>query len=133
MKRVVLLTSAIVMLAGVGLVSAQEPVPAPKIAPAAVAVAAGKEQTLCPVMEGKKINKNLFVDVDGKRVYVCCKYCQGVVKKDAAKYIKQIEDSGVTLEKAPAPEAKTLANTDANDAKCDKCGKAVAGSADCCK
>ena len=40
-----------------------------------------KAQTVCPVM-GEKINKELFVDVDGKRIYVCCDGCIAEVKAD---------------------------------------------------
>ncbi|MCG2680156.1 MAG: YHS domain-containing protein [Kiritimatiellae bacterium] len=55
-------------------------------------------QIKCPVMEGK-IDKSLFVEYDGKRVYVCCKDCIETVKKDPAKYIREIESGGLSLEK----------------------------------
>ena len=60
-------------------------------------------QTTCPMMGGK-INKNLFVDSGGKRVYVCCKDCLGPVGKAPAKYIKTLEDKGITLDKTPAED-----------------------------
>jgi YHS domain-containing protein len=50
-------------------------------------------QTKCPVM-GSKINKKLFVDVNGKRIYVCCNGCQAPIKKDPAGHIKKITDAG---------------------------------------
>ncbi len=56
-------------------------------------------QTKCPV-QGGDIDKALFVDVDGKRIYVCCSGCIDVVKKNPQKYIKELEDKGITLEKA---------------------------------
>lgn len=56
-------------------------------------------QTRCPVMDGT-INKSLFVEYEGKRIYVCCKECIEPVKKDPAKYIRELEADGVTLEKA---------------------------------
>ncbi|MEI7902665.1 MAG: YHS domain-containing protein [bacterium] len=56
-------------------------------------------QTKCPVMKGK-IDKSLFVEYEGKRIYVCCKECIETVKKDPAKYIRELEAGGVTLEKA---------------------------------
>ncbi len=67
-----------------------------------------KPQTVCPVM-GNKINKSLFVDYQGKRIYVCCNGCIGTVKADPAKYIKELEGKGVTLDetskdKAAAPK-----------------------------
>lgn len=58
-------------------------------------------QTMCPVM-GNAIDKKLFVDFEGKRIYVCCAGCLETVKKDPAKYIKEMEAQGITLFKAPA-------------------------------
>ncbi len=60
-----------------------------------------KVQTTCPVMEGNKINKDLHVDVEGKRIYVCCKGCISKIKEDPKKYIKKLEDDGVVLEDSP--------------------------------
>jgi hypothetical protein len=62
-----------------------------------------KKQTICPVMGGE-VNKKLFVDADGKRIYVCCGDCIATVKKDPAKYIAQLEKEGVVLEKIPSTE-----------------------------
>ena len=61
---------------------------------------AKKPQTMCPVMGGK-INKKLFVDADGKRIYVCCSDCIAEVRKDPKKYIKMLEDQGIALDKTP--------------------------------
>jgi YHS domain-containing protein len=63
---------------------------------AAPAAQPAKLQTTCPVMGGE-INRNLYVDYEGKRIYVCCKTCLGTLQKDPAKYIKKLEDSGVTV------------------------------------
>ncbi len=66
-------------------------------APAAVAPAAAttlKPQTTCPVMKGNPIDKKLFVDADGKRIYVCCKGCIAQVKKDPAKAIAELKSEG---------------------------------------
>ena len=56
-----------------------------------------KAQTTCPVMGGG-INKTMYADVEGKRIYVCCGGCIDTIKKDPAKYIKIAEDKGETLE-----------------------------------
>jgi len=64
-----------------------------------------KEQTSCPVMGGA-INKNIYVDHNGKRVYFCCKGCPETFRKEPDKYIKQMEAEGVVLEKAPAAAEK---------------------------
>ena len=71
---------------------------APLAAPATTNVV--KHQTLCPVM-GNEVNKTLFVDYQGKRVYVCCMGCLADVKKNPAKYINKLEAQGITLDKTP--------------------------------
>ena len=70
----------------------------------AVVKAETKAQTTCPVMGGP-VNKKLFVDADGKRIYLCCKGCIAPVKKEPKKYIAELEAEGVTLEKAPVEKA----------------------------
>ena len=62
-------------------------------------------QTVCPVMGGK-INKQSYVDHDGKRIYMCCAGCAGALKKDPGKYIKKLEDSGVVLDRVPEKKTK---------------------------
>ena len=61
-----------------------------------------KPQTTCPVMGGK-INKDVFADHAGKRVYFCCPGCSGAFEKDPAKYVKKLEDQGITLEDVIKP------------------------------
>jgi len=51
-------------------------------------VAAAGEQTTCPVMVGRAIDKNLFVEYKGKKVYFCCKGCIPEFNKDPEKYVK---------------------------------------------
>lgn len=60
-----------------------------------------KLQTTCPVMEGNKINKNIYTDYKGKRIYFCCKGCPEIFKKNPEKYIKKMEKEGITLEDVP--------------------------------
>lgn len=57
-------------------------------------------QTVCPVMGGE-IDKDVYIDYEGKRVYFCCPMCIDKFKADPAMYIKKLEDEGVVLEKAP--------------------------------
>lgn len=54
-------------------------------------------QTKCPVMGGE-INKELYVDHDGKRVFVCCQMCINKVKEKPEKFISILEEEGVELE-----------------------------------
>lgn len=67
----------------------------PNVAPAKKLI---KLQTTCPVMGGK-INKDLYVDHNSKRIYLCCKGCTDAVKKDPQKYIKKLEADGITVAK----------------------------------
>lgn len=54
-------------------------------------------QTTCPVT-GDPINKKLYVDYKGKRIYVCCESCIDPVKKNPEKYIKKLENMGQSVE-----------------------------------
>ena len=63
-----------------------------------------KPQTLCPVMGGE-INKEVFADHEGKRVYFCCPGCIEKFKADPAGYIQKMEAQGITLAKATKPQA----------------------------
>ena len=47
------------------------------------------EQTTCPVMGGP-IDKSIFIEYQGKKVYFCCKACPDVFKADPAKYIAKL-------------------------------------------
>jgi YHS domain-containing protein len=81
--------------AGVLSASAMQCCGGPSKASAAEAKAKVKPQTVCPVMGGK-INKSLYVDYQGQRIYMCCKGCTAALKKDPAKYIKKIIARGET-------------------------------------
>ncbi|MHC4914717.1 MAG: YHS domain-containing protein [Planctomycetota bacterium] len=95
-----------------------------------------KVQTTCPLMGGK-INKEIYADHEGKRVYFCCKGCIPAFKKDPAKYVKKLEDSGVVLDKVckcgavKGTEACKKACAPKPGAKCG-CGNAK-GSEECKK
>ncbi|MBD3422456.1 MAG: hypothetical protein GF398_20265 [Chitinivibrionales bacterium] len=52
-------------------------------------------QTTCPVMGGE-INKELYVDHNGKRIYLCCEGCRAALEKDPAKFLKKLEEMGQT-------------------------------------
>lgn len=55
---------------------------------AAKAAAAG-EQTICPVM-GNPIDKSVFVEYKGKKVYFCCPDCVAKFNADPEKYIAKL-------------------------------------------
>jgi YHS domain-containing protein len=54
-------------------------------------------QKTCPVMGGD-IDKSVYADYHGKRVYFCCGMCEDTFKKDPEKYIKKIEAMGQEIE-----------------------------------
>jgi len=47
------------------------------------------EQTTCPVMGGP-INKAIFVEYQGKKVYFCCNGCPATFMADPAKYVSKL-------------------------------------------
>jgi hypothetical protein len=68
---------------------------------AGVSLAAqGQAQIVCPVLGGQ-INKEIYADCPAARVYFCCPGCVGVFKNNPEKYLKKMEEQGVTPEKSP--------------------------------
>ena len=60
-----------------------------------------KIQTTCPILGGE-IDKKLYVDYKGYRIYFCCKGCPEEFMKNPEKYMKILRDRGETPEKSPA-------------------------------
>jgi len=56
---------------------------------AASQVVQAVEQTTCPVMGGA-INKDIFVEYKGKKVYFCCPECKAKFEKEPEKYIAKL-------------------------------------------
>ncbi len=56
-----------------------------------------KPQTNCPVMGGK-IDRDVYTDYQGQRVYFCCPACIEKFEKDPEKYFKKLQEEGVLLE-----------------------------------
>jgi YHS domain-containing protein len=52
--------------------------------------AAEVEQTTCPVMDGNPIDKNVFVEYKGKKVYFCCNECKAKFEANPEKYISKL-------------------------------------------
>lgn len=48
------------------------------------------EQTMCPIMDGNKIDKNVFVEYKGKKVYFCCAQCKANFEADPEKYLSKL-------------------------------------------
>ncbi|NLI82364.1 MAG: TRASH domain-containing protein [Deltaproteobacteria bacterium] len=47
------------------------------------------------------MDRKVFAEHEGKRVYFCCSSCPEEFRKDRAKYIKEMESQGVVLERSP--------------------------------
>lgn len=62
--------------------------------------AGSQPQTLCPVM-GAQINRGIYVDYQGQRIFFCCAACIDVFKKNPEKYFQEMKKAGVSPEKAP--------------------------------
>jgi YHS domain-containing protein len=57
---------------------------------AETAVVGAVEQTMCPIMDNNPINKDIFVEYKGKKVYFCCNACVAEFNKDPEKYAKDL-------------------------------------------
>ncbi|MFZ0034579.1 MAG: YHS domain-containing protein [Sedimentisphaerales bacterium] len=91
-KIVLVMTIAVIGFGLIGLVGCkkkEQPAPPQPKTQQADKVAAEAEQTICPVMGGK-INKNIFTEYKGKKVYFCCAGCKETFEKDPEKYIAKL-------------------------------------------
>lgn len=62
-------------------------------APAEVAVTdAIENQQHCPVMDGMKIDRDIYVDHNGKRVYFCCAGCIAAFQAEPEKYMERLHE-----------------------------------------
>jgi YHS domain-containing protein len=88
LRKITLLTAVVVI--GLGLTACKK-----KERPAAPAktkevASAAVEQTMCPVMDGMKIDKNVFTEYKGKKVYFCCADCKAKFEANPEKYIANL-------------------------------------------
>lgn len=63
-----------------------------------------QKQTKCPVMGGA-INRDVYTDHDGYRIYFCCAGCDGEFHKDPERYLSEMRQAGVTIERTPEGES----------------------------
>ena len=89
-KAVMLLVLVLVLIGAFIVVSAESKGGEAKAVPAL------SPQKTCPVMGGA-INKELYVDHEGKRIYVCCAGCIDAIKKDPEAAIGKLEKEGQSV------------------------------------
>ena len=51
---------------------------------------------------GKPVNKSIYADYEGKRIYFCCDGSRKSFDTDPEKYIAKFREQGIILEDAPA-------------------------------
>jgi len=66
-----------------------------------------KPQTTCPVM-GVKINKAVYADVKGARVYACCAACVPRIKAEPDKYLGKLKANGQKPERLADVKPATI-------------------------
>jgi len=89
LRKMILLTTVVVI--GLGLTACKKKEqPAPATPKAAASAAAEVEQTTCAVMDGMKIDKNVFTEYKGKKIYFCCTDCKAKFEADPEKYIAKL-------------------------------------------
>src|SRR3972149_1469438 len=99
MKDAMMEMSFVVVLIGLLLIGLpggkknSDPAPSPNTpattaagAQAMAAAVAAIAQTTCPVMDGNPIDKNVFTEYKGQKVYFCCPACIDKFKAEPEKY-----------------------------------------------
>jgi hypothetical protein len=93
MSNLIVLLSALAIIAvffTVGCKKQASPPPSPAASVSQTSpAAAAAEQTTCPVLDGP-INKDVFVEYQGKKVYFCCDSCKAVFEKSPEKYLAKL-------------------------------------------
>jgi len=56
-------------------------------------IAFAADQTICPVM-GNRINKNIYLDYNGKRIYFCCPPCPSRFQQYPEAYLQRLAQIG---------------------------------------
>jgi YHS domain-containing protein len=83
------LTVIIFVLAGVFLLAGCKKKTEPAPAETKEVIAQMIEQKICPVMEGP-INKEIYTEYKGKKVYFCCSGCKVEFEKEPEKYTSKL-------------------------------------------
>ena len=71
----------------------------------AAVVDAVENQQFCPVMDGMPIDKDLYVDYEGQRVYFCCAGCVSAFEAEPEKYMEKLKEIHADPDHEPDPAA----------------------------
>ena len=99
--KIVAAAGIVLALAILGCAKPGSPAPEPEEKAPSAEAPALKAQETCPVMGGK-IDKTIYADYQGKRVYFCCKGCEPEFEQDPEKYLKVLADRGEAPVAVPA-------------------------------
>lgn len=83
----------IFVLAGVFLLAGCKKKSEPAPAETKEVISQAVVQTMCPVMAGP-INKEIYTEYKGKKVYFCCLGCKEKFEKEPEKYISKLPQFG---------------------------------------
>ncbi len=61
----------------------------------------GKPQTV-DVVSGKPIDRGVYADYNGERIYFCCADSRNQFQKNDQVYLRKIKEKNILLEKTPA-------------------------------
>lgn len=94
-----------------------------------IALAEKKQmQQNCPVM-GNAVNKELYVDYKGNRIFFCCKGCIPAFNKEPDKFMKMMDKKGILLATAPAKKDDSCTDGVCKIVKTSGCGSGGCGHA----
>lgn len=77
-------------IASASVASVQGGDPSPTKSPQAVSASAGVTNTMCPVMEGEPVDPEIFIEHEGRRIYLCCDLCVEKFRANPARYADQL-------------------------------------------
>jgi YHS domain-containing protein len=66
---------------------------------------------------GGAINRDLYADYEGQRVYFCCPGCKEPFLKEPKKYLEQMRAEGIRPETAPGGTGKPVTSPHAGHAQ----------------
>lgn len=72
---------------------------------------AGDEAVMCLVMTDRPIDKNVYIDHEGRRINFCCRMCIATFKQDPGKYLEALDGKPQAQSSAGKHRALMTMNT----------------------